>query len=390
MTKVEMPRTASRRTLLKAGAAATAGVFAPAVLRAAEPQAIKIGQVEALTGPSAAYGIRGLSGAQLAAEDVNREGLTIGGTTYRLEIVSGDMGNDARQALTLMRQHAGDESIVAEIGATNSVGYVAMVPVAGQLRIPLMGDGSGAPIREWNPFAYRTNPFSNIAIPAVLAKVVGLHKVKRLGVIYDQTQDGQKGDAEVCRAEAGKLGYEVVAFEAFRAGDQDFSPQIATVRASRPDAIFVAGATGDGIKVTSQVKEAGLKQPLMTGFGSFQDPVYWDGTKGAVKGDYTWLAQDLQAPSPALKGFLDRYKAKFSQDATSFTTYGADAVTCLVEGLKKAGSVSRAGLQEALAHLELTSPIGTHLRFNNPPDGNNVGASVVVIKVNGRGTYDAV
>lgn len=389
-TRNTLRRAVSRRSVLQAGAAGTLVLGAPAIVRGAEPQVIRLGQVEALTGPSSAYGIRALSGAQLAAEDINKAGLVIGGTTYRIEIVSGDMGNDVRQALTLLRQHASDETVVAELGATNSVGYVAMIPVAGQLKIPSIGDGSGAPVKEWNIYSYRVNPVSAVAVPAVLAKVVAREKIKRLAVIYDQTQDAQKGDADVCKAQAGKLGYEVVAFEAFRAGDQDFSPQIATVRASRPDAIYVAGATGDGIRVSSQVREAGITKPLMTGFGSFQDPVYWDGTKGQVKGDYTWLAQDLQAPAPALKAFLDAYKAKFSQDATSFSTYGADAVTTVAEALKKAGAVSRAKLQEALASFETTTPIGTKIKFQNPPEGNNLGVSVVVIKVNGRGTYEVI
>ncbi len=379
-----------RRSVLQIGAFATAGIFAPAIVRGAEPQSIRLGQIEAMTGPSAPYGQRAHGGAALTAEEINKTGLVIGGTTYKLEIVSGDMANDARQALTLLRQHASDESIVCEIGASNSVGYVPLVPVAGQLKIPSIGTGSGAPIKEWNVFSYRVNPVSTVAVPVVLAKIVPREKIKRLAVIYDQTQDAQKGDAEVCKAEAGKLGYEVVAFEAFRAGDQDFSPQIATVRASRPDAVYVAGATGDGVKVASQVREAGITKPMLTGFGSFQDPVYWDGTKGQVKGDYTWLAQDLQAPTPALKSFLDRYRAKYSQEATSFSSYGADAITAVAEALKKAGGVSRAKLQEALSSLDITTPIGTNVKFKNPPEGNNLGVAVVVIKITGRGTYEVV
>jgi branched-chain amino acid transport system substrate-binding protein len=300
------------------------------------------------------------------------------------------MANDARQALTLLRQYASDDRVMCVIGPSNSVGYVPLVPVAGQLQIPSICTGSGAPIKEWNIFAYRVNPVSTIAVPAMLAKIVPLEKIKRLGVIYDQTQDAQRGDADVCKAMAGKLGYEVVAFEAFRANDQDFSPQIATVRSSRPDAIYVAGATGDGLKVSSQIREAGLTQRLLTGFGSFQDPVYWDGTKGQVKGDYTWLAQDLHAPTPVLKEFLERYRTKFSQEATSFSSYGADAVSCIAEGFKKAGSISRKGLQEALSNLEFTSPIGTKVKYQNPPEGNNLGVSVVVIRVTGRGTYETV
>jgi hypothetical protein len=62
----------------------------------------------------------------------------------------------------------------------------------------------------------------------------------------------------------------------------------------------------------------------------------------------------------------------------------------VVEAFKKAGGVSRAKLREALSSLDITTPIGSHIRFQNPPEGNNLGASVVVIKVTGRGTYVTV
>ena len=39
------------------------------------------------------------------------------------------------------------------VGPSNSVGYVPLVPVAGQLKIPSIGTGSGAPVKEWNPYA---------------------------------------------------------------------------------------------------------------------------------------------------------------------------------------------------------------------------------------------
>src|SRR5262249_21246324 len=204
-------------------------------------------------------------------------------------------------------------------------------------------------IKEWNTYAYRINPIGAVAAPALLKKVVEREKVKRLAVIYDQTQDAQAGDAEQCRLNAQALGYEIVAYEAFRANDQDFSPQISNIRSFKPDAIDVAAATGDGIKVVSQIREAGIDRPLMTGYGSFQDPVYWDGTRGNVKGDYTWLAQDLSSPTAQLKTFLDSYNAKFTRaEATSFSTFGYDSVFTLLEALKRPREPDRHSLAAAL------------------------------------------
>jgi branched-chain amino acid transport system substrate-binding protein len=356
----------------------------------AQPATLRIANIQPTTGPSSPYGWRARDGAQLIIEDLNAAGISVGGTTYHLDVRTEDMANDPQQAITLLRQAASNPDILAAIGPSNSVGYVPSVPAAGQLQIPMVGAGSGAPIKQWNIWSYRVNPVSDTAIPVLLRKVHAQVPFKRLGVIYDQTQDGQAGDAQVCKVLAQELGYEVVAFEAFRAGDQDFSAQLATIRSRKPDAMFVAGATGDGVKVSSQIREAGFTIPLMTGFGSFQDPVYWDGTHGEIKGCYTWLAQDLASPTPLVKSFIDRYKSKFSQEATSFSTYGADAIFALSEAIKKAGTPTRAKVQEALSALDSTSPIGTHITFHNPPDGNNNTPNVVAIQITGRGTYVAI
>jgi branched-chain amino acid transport system substrate-binding protein len=110
-----------------------------------------------------------------------------------------------------------------------------------------------------------------------------------------------------------------------------------------------------------------------------------------VKGDFTWLAQDLSSPTAQLKGFLDKYNARFpQQEATSFSTFGYDSVHTLVEALKKAGSADREKLAAALTSLDFTTPLGSRITFKNPPDGNNVNPSVVTVQITGRGTYVAV
>ena len=383
----------SRRSFTKATVVgAGAAIFAPAMLRAQGAGVIKIANIQGITGSSAAYGIRSRDGSILALEDINKAGFKdASGKSWTFEMVHSDMANDPRQAVTLFRQAAGDESICAVIGPANSVGYVPMVPAAGQVKLPLVGGGSGAPVKEWTTYGYRVNPVSTTAVPFVLRKITAKHNIKRLAVIYDQTQDAQAGDAEVCKTMAAELGYQIVAYEAFRSGDQDFSAQISKIRSTKPDGIYIAATTGDGVKVTSQIRESGLDLPMMTGFGSFQDTVYWDGTRGEIKGGYTHLAQDLMAPTPALESFLKRYREQFPKlEVTSFSTYGYDALYTIYEAIKKAGGPDRDKIATALSSLKITTPLGTNVTFKNPPDGNNLSPSVVVIQVTGRGTYTVI
>jgi branched-chain amino acid transport system substrate-binding protein len=224
----------------------------------------------------------------------------------------------------------------------------------------------------------------------VLAKVQGKLNFKRLAILYDQTQDAQAGDAEVCRTMKAKLGYDIVADEAFSSGSQDFSAQITKIKAANPDAMFVASTTGDGVKVVPQIRTAGIDVPLMTGYGAFQDPLYWNGTNGAIKGCFTWLAQDLAGATGTLRKWVDDYNAKYELKATSFSTYGYDAIMCAVECAKRAASTDREKIQEQMAELDYQSPIGTHITFKNPPSGENITPTVTVIEVTGPGTYVAV
>jgi branched-chain amino acid transport system substrate-binding protein len=380
----------TRRYLARLATGTGLAALAPAIVGRAEPAVIRIGQIEALTGPSSPYGMRARDGAKLALEQINEHGLSVGGSTYRLKVALGDMANDPRQAVTLLRQYAASAEMLCSIGPTNSVGFVPIVPLAEQASFPLVGDGSGVPIKEWNSWGFRVNPINSTGTPILLRQVVAREKVKRLAVLYDQTQDGQRADSEVCKASAATIGYEVVAFEAFRTGDQDFSPQIATIRSAKPDAIFVAAATGDGVKVVTQIREAALDQPLLTGSGSFQDPVYWNGTKGQIKDCYTWISLDLQEPSPALKAFLDAYRKLYGQEPASTCAYGADAIHSVTAALQKAGKLDRAALREVLASLHIVTPIGTHVQFKNPPSGENLDPTVVPIKVTGPGAYDRI
>ena len=374
------------------GAVALGGgaLLMPAIIGHAEPMTIRVGQTEALTGPSSAYGIRAANGAKLAVEQINEKGFEVGSTTYKFDFSYNDMANDTRQAVTLLRQYASQPEMLCGVGPTNSVGFVGMVPVAEQLSFPLIGDGSGVPLKEWNTWVVRVNPVNSTGTPILLKKVVAKEKIKRLGVIFDQTQDSQRSDAEICKASAGAIGYEVVAYEAFRTGDQDFSPQIASLRANKPDAVFVAAAMGDGVKVVTQLRESGFDKTLISGVSSFTDPIYWDGTKGGVKDGYLWLAADLQAPGASLKKFLDDYKTKYDQQATAYCAYGADAVYTIVAALQKAGKVDRAALREVVTKIDLTTPLGTHVKFDNPPTGENLDPSIVTVQTTDRGVYQPI
>ncbi len=58
---------------------------------AAAQQVLRIGSVSPLTGPGAAWGLAIEGGARIAADEVNAKGgLTVGGKTYKIEVIPYD------------------------------------------------------------------------------------------------------------------------------------------------------------------------------------------------------------------------------------------------------------------------------------------------------------
>lgn len=385
-------RNVTRRSVLEAASGALAALVLPASVQSNESATIvKIGHTQSLSGPSAPYGIRARDGAILAMNEINGAGgFTDDNNNYVVDIVEGDMVNDPKQAVTLFRQYALDPAVVASIGPTNSLGFLPCIPAAAQFELPLVGNGSGAPVKKWSQWAYRVNPESSTATPIFVKTVAKTLEIRKLAVIFDQTQDGQTGDARIARRLADEIGYEVVAYEAFRSTDQDFSPQLTKIRIKRPDAVYVAAATGDGVRIVTQLREIGIDVPLLTGFGAFFDPVYWNATNGKIDGCYTWMAQDANQLAGTMRKWLEEYNRLFELEPTSFSMHGYDSVYAIVECIKKANSKERGDIQKALSSLEFTSPIGTRVRFRNPPHGNNLDPSITVLKINGRASGESI
>jgi branched-chain amino acid transport system substrate-binding protein len=389
-------RAMKRWTLLLVAAmlAMSAPAFSPGPAFS-EDKVVHFSSINGQTGQSAAYGSKVIEGVNLAAKTINDAGGFNDkcGTHYKLKITTGDMANSREQAVSLLRQAVSDASVLAVIGPSPSTGYVPMVPVAGQLKIAVIATGSAAPIKEWNPWAFRLNTVSKVAAPAVMRTLKGKFDLKRVALIYDVTQDGQRGEAELIRNAAKDVGYEVAAFEAFRAGDNDFRPQLSKIKAAKPDWIGIYGATPELAKVVNQMAELGIKAGMITGFGTFNDPVAWDLTEGRVKSGYSWSAYfALEDPArPEVGKMVQAFKKEYGHDPTLYSFYGWDAVHVFVEAVRRACTATdREKFRQALNTIDNFAILSGNATFKNPPDGENLTAAVIVNQTTGRGAFEVV
>jgi len=363
----------------------------------AEDRVVHFFQVNALTGQAGSYGTRSIHGVELAAKHLNDAGgfTDTCGHTYTIKLSVWDMANSREQAIAGLRKAADDASVLAVLGSTPSTGFAAMEPVAGQVKMPIIATGSAVPIKKWNPYAFRVTIATPVAAPYFLQVFKAKFNPQRVALLYDITQDALRAEAELIRDLAKKIGYEIVAFEAFRVNDTDFRAQLTTIKGTNPEWLGVYAANTEGSKIVNQMEELGLlsKVPIFSGYGVFQDPTYWDLSDGRIKGALNWaVAFDLTSTDPQMQKVVADYKS-FPEEPTIYSVYGYQALQAAVDAVKRACTATdREKFREALAHTKIEALAGT-VAFESPrsaPNGENQGGAVIISRITGRDSYEVI
>jgi branched-chain amino acid transport system substrate-binding protein len=363
----------------------------------AEERVVHFSQVNALTGQAGSYGTRSVHGVELAAKHLNEAGgfADTCGNTYTIKLSVWDMANSREQAIAGLRKAADDRTVLAVLGPTPSTGFAAMEPVAGQVKTPMIGTGAAVPIKKWNPYAFRVTIATPVAAPHLLKVFKEKFNPKRVALLYDITQDALRAEAELIRELAPKIGFALVAFEAFRVNDTDFRAQLTTIKGANPEWLGVYAANPEGSKIVNQMDELELlsKIHIFSGYGVFQDPTYWDLSNGKIQGAINWaVAFDLASPDPQMQKVVTDYRS-FPEEPTIYSVYGYQALQAAVDAVKRSCTATdREKFRDALGQTQLDALAGSVV-FNSPPtapNGENQGGSVIISRVTGRDSYEVI
>src|SRR4029078_11548064 len=99
--------------------------------------AIKIGQVAALSGASAQSGEAMTRGLQIAIEEINAKGVLLGGR--KLELIQRDDESNPPKGLIAARELIFKEKVAAFFGGLDTPVSLAIVPVANKEKVPFIG-----------------------------------------------------------------------------------------------------------------------------------------------------------------------------------------------------------------------------------------------------------
>jgi branched-chain amino acid transport system substrate-binding protein len=200
-----------------------------------------------LSGRFAVLGNAFYDAALLAAEAVNQ------GAERRFTLVAEDSAGDAVRAALATRRLANEHGVVAIVGALTSGPTATAAVVADVHGVPLVSPtATNDNIWELGPGVFQSNltGIYEIRMMAQLATTVLLKS--RFAILYPDGEEGRRY-AEIFRTEIENLGGEVVAEEAFAAQGTDFKDPILTIRARRPEVVFVPGSVDQMILLGPQL-----------------------------------------------------------------------------------------------------------------------------------------
>lgn len=333
-----------------------------------------VGVYLALTGKQADFGITTRQGVELAAEEINRQGVNGKKLKFIFEDDRGDPA-EARTAVTKLIDQDGAVAILGDVASKNSI---AAGQVCQQRAIPMISPSSTNPrVTQDRPFVFRVcfiDPFQGY----VMAKFASDNlKAHTAAVLWDNSQDYSVGLAKVFRTEFPKMGGQIVAEVNYQSDDQDFSSQLTRIRAANPDVIYVPGYYSEVALIARKARELGIKAPLLGGDG-WTSPTLVQRSGGALNGSFMSDHYSAESDKPVVKQFVEAFKAKFHSEPNSLAALGYDATWILAEAMKRAGGFDAKAIRDQIAATKDYPGVTGSITINR--DRNAV-KSAVVLKI---------
>jgi len=294
---------------------------------------VKIAVGGPITGPSAATGAQMKNGVDQAATDINAAGGILG---QKITVSYGDDVSDPKQGVSVANKFSAD-GVKFVIGHYNSGVTIPSSEVYQENGILQITPASTNPTvterKMWNIFRVcgRDDQQGQVAGEYIVKHFKG----KKIAVVHDKTTYG-KGLADETRKAMGKGGMKEVLYEGVNTGEKDYSALVSKIKQSGADLIYWGGLYTEGGLIVRQMRDQGVKAPLMGGDGITSDEFASVGGPG-VEGTLMTYGPDPRN-KPDAKKVVEEFRAKkFEPEA--YTLYSYAGVQIIKQAAEAAKSL---------------------------------------------------
>ena len=325
---------------LKLKLTAAAALAAVASMAVAQEQVVKIGHVAPLSGPQAHFGKDNENGARMAIDDLNAQGITIGGKKIKFELQAEDDASDPKQG-TAAAQKLCDSKVAGVVGHLNSGTTIPASKIYNDCGIPMVTGAATNPSLTKPGYKTTFRIIANdLALGAGLASYAAdTLKLKRVAMIDDRTAYGQ-GVAEVFKKTAAAKGMEVVDDQFTTDKATDFMAILTAIKSKKPDAIFFGGMDPQGGPMLRQMDQLGMANVKYFGGDGICTTEIAKLAGGAKTLTNVVCAEGgtSLAKMPGGNAWKARYDAKYPEQYQIYSPYTYDATMLLADAMKRANS----------------------------------------------------
>lgn len=170
--------------------------------------------------------------------------------------------------------------------------------------------------------------WQNEDIPRAMGAFANQEGYKRVSLIAPNYPGGRETLGGFKRDYEGEITNEIYT----KLNQLDYSAEIATLRAAKPDAVFYFLPGGMGINFVKQYTASGMQKnaPLLT-TGFTADVAEIKALGKELVGTYNSSQWSADLPNEANKKFVEAYKAEYGRDPSMFSSQGYDAAM-LIDG----------------------------------------------------------
>ena len=320
----------SRRSFLKAGAAAAAATAFPRALFAAEPA--KVALILPLTGPFASTGRQIEAAVRLY---MAKHGDTAGGRKVEL-LVKDDTGLAPETTKRLAQEAITRDNVMFLAGFGLTPLAFATAPVATESKTPMVVMGAATSVvPQRSPFIVRAG-FTVPQITAPIAWWAPKNGIKRVVTSVCDYAPGLECERTFLKHFAESGGTIV---ESMRTPLQnpDFAPFLQRMKDARPDAVFIFVPSGQGAAIMKQFQERGLKEAgiKLIGTGDILDDDLLEAIGPPALGAITSHHYSAAHDSPENKEYVSSFMKANNMRPNFMSVNGYDGMHAIYEMLRK-------------------------------------------------------
>src|SRR5689334_10135527 len=347
---------------------------------------IKIGVTQPLTGAVAAAGNYVVEGAKVAESQINAAGGVLG---KKLQLVIEDNKSNPTEAVATAEKLINSDKVPVLMGAWSSTLTLAVMPKLEEYKVPMVVEtsSSGKITTSGNPYIFRISPTSQMEAKA-FEKLVGAFKIKKADFL-SVNNDWGRGSADEFSKMLKSHGIETGVIEYMDPKATDLSAQLAKIKASGGDTLFLTTSVEQVTLALKQAKDQQMTHRIITTGGSAAPDQLIAHAGAAADGTShlvffaPWFPDAAAHPEIAKAFAADWTKMGFNAAGLPEGFRGYDGIQTIVAAIKAAGKPDAEAIRAAMWDVKVKGLNGDIAFIKEGPAGKESGQNVPSVYVVG-------